>query len=77
MGLRMPDGHVMPMPNDVGWTTYARIVKKPGVGWVFIGYSTPKWGRLADAVRQLPAMQRLDEENRLYFAEAGGQWVHV
>jgi hypothetical protein len=71
----MPDGHLMRTHDDVGWTTYARIVRKPGLGWHFIGYSTPKWGTLWEALNALP--QSLDEQNRLYFAEPGGRWERV
>ncbi len=77
MGLRMPDGHIMRMPDDVGWTIYARWQKRPGVGWVFVGYSQPKHGALFDAMKALPALQSLDEINRLYFAEPGGSWERV
>lgn len=77
MSIRLPDGRLMPTQTDVGWTTYARIVRKPGVGWVFIGYSEPRWGPLLQAVQRLPAMQSLNEQNRLYFAEPGGQWERI
>lgn len=73
--IRHQDGSVMHMPNDVGWSTYARVVRKPGIGWQFIGYSQPAWGSLADAVRKLP--QSLDEQGTLYFASPGGQWERV
>jgi len=75
--IRLPSGAAMAMPNDIGWTTYARIVRKPGIGWVFIGYSEPKWGALSQAIRSLPSMQSLNEQNYLYFAEPGGQWERV
>lgn len=77
MSLQLPNGHVVHMPDEVGWTIFARIVRKPGIGWVFTGYSKPKWGRLFDAAQQLPSMHSLSEQNRLFFAEPGGQWEHV
>jgi hypothetical protein len=65
----------MHMPNEVGWSTFSRYQKRAGVGWVFIGYSEPRWGSLADATRALP--EPAHEMATLYFAKPGEAWERV
>lgn len=75
--LRNVDGSPVIFPNDVGWTIYARWVNKPGLGWYFLGYTAPRYGRVLDALREMQARPQSEFAwGGLLFAypQGGGWW---
>lgn len=78
MSLRNVDGSPVIQLTDFGWTTYAQWQNRPGVGWVFIGYTKPVYGRVVDAVREMQS-RPLGQFGwgGLLYATPGGAWRKV